>query len=111
MQSQSRSTIQVDAKGAYMANVILAETQTVSEPFSKETHKEELLVCHVYGGEAIVIEVRDTESYPNWIPLRINGEAAQFEAAGDSFILTMSIGYENRLRTGTAGSVITKYGV
>ena len=92
-----------------MAHVILAETATESDPFRKDLHREEMLVCHVYGGAAVHVEIRDIDpERNNWVLLRVNGETIAFESVGDSFILTMSLGYEYRLHTAAEGSLITK---
>lgn len=88
-----------------MANVLLAATATDSEVMMEPGSYR--LVCLTYGGQQVDIQVRDPDISATWTLLRQNdGTPYRFDRVGESYDITFTSGFEYRLHTDRAGSVI-----
>lgn len=94
-----------------MAEIILDETDTVSTVMGEEYRGEFQMICEKYGSSAVKLEVRnsaqeDLTDFP-WVTARFNEEDIEFTSAGDALDVVFTRGFEYRLRTDTAGAVVS----
>ena len=87
--------------------VILSATETESEVLGTQYAGQYQLVCLVYGSSPVMLEVRDPDHSDTWVTARYNSTDISFNAAGDSLDVVLTKGFDYRLKTTTAGAVIS----
>ena len=93
-----------------MAEVILESTEDTSTILDEKYWGEFQMICIAYGSAEVELEVRDpntTEADYPWITARYNSTDIKFASVGDAFDVILTRGFEYRLKTSTAGAVVS----
>ncbi len=98
-----------------MAKKILAKTQTKTQTdaiLDERWEGDFQIFCAVYGASAQPVKLQQRvptqgiKPESGWVNVKFEGNDIELTAAGDTIIVTLTRGYDYRLKTDTAGAEV-----